>query len=236
MCGIFGYANYLTKKSKKEILDILINGLRRIEYRGYDSAGCAIQNDTDNEFVMFRSVGKVNSIENVLEGIDFNKEVNNHAGVAHTRWATHGEPAIRNTHPVRSDLNNHFLCVHNGIITNYKEIKEYLQGKGYEFESQTDTEVAAKLALHYYKENPAQSFVQIIKKVITSCDGAFAFCFISSYYPNEIVAVRKSSPLLIGIKSAEPISMNFLNVNFSKKKEGSITELGNSTLAEKNTG
>lgn len=223
MCGIFGYANYLTKKSKKEILDILVNGLKRIEYRGYDSAGCAVQSDKPDEFVLFRNVGKVNNLQNVISDINFEKEILNHAGIAHTRWATHGEPAINNTHPMRSDLSGKFLCVHNGIITNYKEIREYLESKGYVFESQTDTECAAKLALHYYNSSPNSSFVEIIKKVVQSCDGAFAFAFISTFYPNEMVAVRKSSPLLIGIKSDQPISMNFLNVNFSKSAQKNET-------------
>lgn len=232
MCGIFGYANYLTNKSKGEISDILINGLQRIEYRGYDSAGCTLQDTKNENFVLFREVGKVKKLKSYVESqkvLDLSEKVENHVGIAHTRWATHGQPSERNTHPLRSDKSGKFMCVHNGIITNYKELKSYLETKNFQFESETDTEVAAKLALLFYnsmvKKNENVTFVEIIKKVIKNCDGAYAFVFISTYFPNEMVAVRKSSPLLIGIKTDSKITFDFLDVNYGSKIDEEIVTM-----------
>lgn len=226
MCGIFGYANFLTARKKKEIADILVNGLRRIEYRGYDSAGCAIQSDDNKQFTLFREVGKVENLNKHIQSqnsIDLDRTVESHVGIAHTRWATHGRPSTENTHPLRSDKNGKFICVHNGIITNFKELRAYLESKNMKFESETDTEVAAKLALLFYndmvKREEEPSFIEIVKRVAKNCHGAFAFVFISSLFPNEMVAVRKSSPLLIGIRTQSKLTLDFLDVNFGSKKD-----------------
>lgn len=126
--GIFAYLNYLEPKSRKEILELLIRGLQRLEYRGYDSAGVAFdQNEGDIEII--RCKGKVKALENAIWGrkeMNLDHQFDVHVGIAHTRWATHGAPSENNSHPQRSDDDNEFVVVHNGILTNYKDIKKFL--------------------------------------------------------------------------------------------------------------
>ncbi|CAH1766623.1 6591_t:CDS:2 [Entrophospora sp. SA101] len=188
MCGIFAYSNYLLAKDRKEIIDTLISGLARLEYRGYDSAGLAVDADDPNEVLVYKQVGKVGALKKFAseQQVDFEKQFVNHCGMAHTRWATHGEPSTTNSHPHRSDVKGEFTVVHNGIITNYKELKLVLEKKGYKFESETDTEAVAKLAKYLYdsqKANQNLSFTSLVK-------GAFALIFKSVHFPNEIVATR----------------------------------------------
>lgn len=228
MCGIFGYINYLLPRSRKYILEILIKGLLRLEYRGYDSAGVAF--DSSNlledgssllQTQVVRQPGKVGSLDSVLFGMDleFDCEFLTHCGIAHTRWATHGVPNAVNSHPQRSDQRNEFVVVHNGIITNYQEIKKFLFDRGYEFESDTDTEVIPKLLKYLYDsqadDETVPSFRELIEQVVEQLEGAFALVCKSARFPGEVVAARRGSPLLIGIKSDSHLIMDNVPVIFN---------------------
>ncbi|CAC42276.1 glutamine--fructose-6-phosphate transaminase (isomerizing) [Caenorhabditis elegans] len=225
MCGIFAYLNFLTPKKRSEIVDILVQGLQRMEYRGYDSAGIAIDGSNEIEsphssVALLRKAGKVSVLSDFIKesssDLDMDMEYNIHCGIAHTRWATHGSPRDVNSHPHRSNDKNEFLVVHNGIITNYREIKEYLEKKGHKFESETDTEVIAKLAQHIHDRYPDFSFRQLVETVIQQLEGAFALAFKSSRFPGQLVASRRGSPLLVGIKSNSRLQTNHFPVSFSK--------------------
>jgi glucosamine--fructose-6-phosphate aminotransferase (isomerizing) len=219
MCGIFAYLNYLVEKDRGYIIDTLTNGLKRLEYRGYDSAGLAIDGD-NNDILIYRQVGKVKALEQLIKEdtkLDLTKTFLSHTGMAHTRWATHGQPSQRNSHPQRSDPNNEFLVVHNGIITNFKEIKTVLEKKGYQFESDTDTECIAKLTKYIYdsqKSNKQLNFTNLVKAVVKELEGAFALIFKSTHFPNEMVAARRGSPLLVGVKTEKKLKVDFVDVEF----------------------
>lgn len=170
LAGIFAYLNYLTPKTRKDVLDLLITGLKRLEYRGYDSAGVAVDNADSNGMVLIRSTGKVQALEDAIiaacKEYQLDTTMDIHCGIAHTRWATHGVPCEKNSHPQRSDREHGFVVVHNGIITNYKDIKTFLEKKGHEFESDTDTEIIAKLINHLYDQHPNYSFRELVEQVI----------------------------------------------------------------------
>lgn len=177
--GIFAYLNYLTPKSRREVLEFLITGLKRLEYRGYDSAGVAIDAHDTNGICLVRATGKVKVLEEAVadqcKGNDLDEMLEVHCGIAHTRWATHGIPCDVNSHPQRSDAGNAFVVVHNGIITNYKDIKTFLEQKGYVFESETDTEIIAKLVHHLYVQHPTYSFRELVEQVISQLVRIFTF-------------------------------------------------------------
>ena len=144
-----------------------------------------------------------------------------HTALAHTRWATHGQPSDINCHPHRSDPNNEFLVVHNGIITNYKELRAVLEKKGYMFESETDTECIAKLAKYLFdsqKGSKALTFSSLVKAVVKELEGAYACIFKSKHFPNEVVAARRGSPLLIGVKAKTNLKCDFVDVEFGNEK------------------
>ncbi|KAF2222353.1 glucosamine-fructose-6-phosphate aminotransferase [Elsinoe ampelina] len=214
MCGIFGYVNYLVEKDRKYILDTLVNGLSRLEYRGYDSAGLAIDGDKKNEVFAFKEVGKVAKLKALIEEEkpDLTKVFDSHAGIAHTRWATHGPPSRVNCHPHRSDPNWEFAVVHNGIITNYKELRLLLESKGFKFETETDTEAIAKLAKYIYDEHPTIDFTLLAKAVIKELQGAFGLLLKSVHYPEEVIAARKGSPLVVGVRTARKMKVDFVDV------------------------
>jgi len=220
MCGIFAYLNYLKSTDRKFIIDTLVSGLQRQEYRGYDSAGLVIDDNTPNEVIILRQVGKVAALKKLIaeqKALDLTKEFVSHCGMAHTRWATHGQPSKINSHPQRSDPKGEFTVVHNGIITNYKELKLVLEKKGYTFESDTDTEAVAKLTKYLYDSqngNKNLSFTSLVKGVIKELEGAFALIFKSVHFPNEIVATRRGSPLLIGVKTDKKLKVDFVDVEF----------------------
>lgn len=218
MCGIFGYINYLVERDRKYIIDTLVNGLLRLEYRGYDSAGLAIDGDKKNEVLAFKEVGKVAKLKESIDeaNLDLTKTFESHAGIAHTRWATHGRPSKINCHPHRSDPNWEFSIVHNGIITNYKELKSLLESKGYRFETETDTECIAKLAKYLYDQQPDIDFTVLAKAVVKELEGAFGLLLKSVHYPHEVIAARKGSPLVIGVKTSKKMKVDFVDVEYSE--------------------
>ncbi|KAI9297711.1 isomerising glucosamine-fructose-6-phosphate aminotransferase [Neoconidiobolus thromboides FSU 785] len=217
MCGIFAYINYLVEKDRRFILDTLLKGLSRLEYRGYDSAGVAIDGDNENEVLIFKEVGKVAALRKIIDSqteVNFGSTFSSHTSMAHTRWATHGAPSARNSHPHRSDAKCEFTVVHNGIITNYKEIKTLLESKGFVFETDTDTEAVAKLCKYIYdnQKDKSISFTDLVKAVVKELEGAFAFIFKSVHYPNQVIATRRGSPLLIGVKTEKKLKVDFVDV------------------------
>lgn len=235
MCGIFAYLNYLTPKTREEILKILLNGLKRLEYRGYDSAGIAVDGGNDRagelivpETLLVKCKGKVAALEEELkkaqEKLKFDLVFDTHVGISHTRWATHGEPNWINTHPQRSDLSGEFVVIHNGIITNYKDVKAFLVKRGFEFESETDTECIVKLIKHLFDEHKNDSnpptFRELVERTIMQLEGAFALAFKSKHFPCEIVVARRGSPLVIGVKSPTKLSTDRFPILFSKELRG----------------
>ena len=188
MCGIVGYIG--TKKASP----ILINGLLRLEYRGYDSAGIAtIEKDGIS---LMKDKGRVKNLYN-LEGID---DLEGTIGIAHTRWATHGKPSKENSHP-HIDNSKTFSVVHNGIIENYHELREFLTDNGYTFYSQTDTEVIPNLIHYYYSKDEKNDELKFLRAVRNACKdlkGSFAIEVVCKDYPDNMIVVRKDSPLVIG--------------------------------------
>ncbi|KAK3524033.1 hypothetical protein QTP70_017547 [Hemibagrus guttatus] len=221
--GIFAYLNYRVPRTRKEIFETLVKGLQRLEYRGYDSAGIAVDGTGKHDrgtICLFKKKGKVKALDEELyknDSIDLDMEMDTHFGIAHTRWATHGEPNPVNSHPHRSDKNNEFVVIHNGIITNYKELKKYLMSKGYEFESETDTEVIPKLIKYLYdnRESDYVSFSTLVERVIQQLEGAFALVFKSIHFPGEAVVTRRGSPLLIGIRSQYKLSTEQILIQYN---------------------
>lgn len=184
MCGIVGYIG------KNKANEILINGLLKLEYRGYDSAGIAVVEN--KEIVCKKDMGRVRNLYN-LEGIN---ELKSTIGIAHTRWATHGKPSKVNAHP-HLDNYNMFAVVHNGIIENYNELKEELVEKGYKFYSQTDTEVIPNLVNYYYNEE--KDLLKAVNNTCKDLKGSYAIEVISKDEPDKIIVARKDSPMVIGI-------------------------------------
>ncbi|KAK3712641.1 glutamine--fructose-6-phosphate transaminase (isomerizing) [Vermiconidia calcicola] len=236
MCGIFGYINYLVEKDRKYILDTLVNGLSRLEYRGYDSAGLAVDGDKKKEVFAFKEVGKVAKLKALIEQEkpDLTKVFDNHAGIAHTRWATHGPPSRVNCHPHRSDSSWQFAVVHNGIITNYKELKVLLQSKGFQFETETDTEAIAKLAKYIYDEHPSIDFTTLTKAVIKELQGAFGLLMKSVHFPGEVVAARKGSPLVVGVRTEKKMKVDFVDVEFGDNEGALPAEQASQNVALRN--
>ncbi|KAK9762602.1 glutamine--fructose-6-phosphate transaminase (isomerizing) [Basidiobolus ranarum] len=242
MCGIFAYLNFLVEKDRKYILETLLNGLSRLEYRGYDSAGLAIDGDNENEVLIYKQVGKVAALRKEIQdqvNLDISKSFLNHASMAHTRWATHGQPSPINAHPQRSDNKNEFTVIHNGIVTNFKELLTILKGKGYTFESETDTEAIAKLAQYIFDSQKAQNnpltFPDLIKSVCKELEGAFSLVFKSVHFPNEIVAARRGSPLLVGVKTEKKLKTNFVDVEIGNPADENSSYLLNEVTASSNS-
>jgi len=194
MCGIVGGV------TNSNITPLLIKGLNKLEYRGYDSSGLIVLSNQDT-FDRARSVGKVKNLEKNLN--DRTKKITGKIGIAHTRWATHGEPSSLNAHPHISK--NSVSVVHNGIIENYIELKNNQINQGYEFTSDTDTEVIAHAVDS--QMNSSKTLIESVQKAIKSFEGSYGLGIISSNYPDQVIATRKGSPLVIGLVKMETISL-----------------------------
>ncbi len=190
MCGIVGYIG------TKQAYPILVKGLHRLEYRGYDSAGVALISE-DNKLNVYKTKGKVSD----LEAFTGEKNISGTIGIAHTRWATHGEPCAANAHPHCSS-SEHLALIHNGIIENYAVIKEKLQAKGYQFKSSTDTEVLVQL-IEYIQTTNNLDLLTAVQLALQEVIGAYAIAVVDRNNPDEIIAARKSSPLVVGISEEE---------------------------------
>ena len=216
MCGIVGAV------AERNIANILLEGLKRLEYRGYDSAGLTVIRD--GELHRERQVGKVQALVDAVEAsTDF---FDGHIGIAHTRWATHGEPAQRNAHP---HISGKIAVVHNGIVENYAELKKELIAKGYEFTSQTDTEVVAHLIHDIYEQT--NDLLEAVRAVIPKLHGAFALGIIHVDTPDELAAVRLGSPLVIGVGigenfiASDQLALLPVTNRFMYLEEGDIAKL-----------
>jgi glucosamine--fructose-6-phosphate aminotransferase (isomerizing) len=220
MCGIVAYIG------KKQAFPIVLKGLKRLEYRGYDSAGVALLND--GELNIYKRSGKVSN----LEEFALQNNIEGHSGIGHTRWATHGAPNDVNAHPHFSN-DGSLAIIHNGIIENYDVLKKDLSAKGYVFKSETDTEVLVHL-IDDIRKNEHVWFGEAIRRALHHVIGAYAIVVISKDEPNKLVAARKSSPLVVGIGSegdfylasdATPIVEYTKNVVYLEEEEIAVIDL-----------
>jgi len=186
MCGIVGYIG------NKNALPILLAGIKRLEYRGYDSAGIAV---IENDHVsVSKEAGKISCLEKKLHNVKIDSTI----GISHTRWATHGTPNTANAHP-HTDCSENIAIIHNGIIENYRALRTMLQEKGHKFRTDTDTEVVAHLIEEFYNDN----FEEAFRNALAELDGAYGFAVITKYEPDKIFVARQGSPLVVGIGENE---------------------------------
>ncbi len=186
MCGIVGYAG------ARDVVPVLLGGLSRLEYRGYDSAGVAVV--TDGRLNVYKTKGRLAGLRELMEGCCAADTV----GIGHTRWATHGEPSFENSHP-HTNCAGDIAVVHNGIIENYMKLKEWLKAEGVVFTSETDTEVVAHLINHYYEGDLLAAVTEAVGKL----EGSYALGVVSEQHPDTIIAARKDSPLVVGVGDGE---------------------------------
>ncbi len=186
MCGILGYIG------DKQAVPILIEGLKKLEYRGYDSSG--IVAFAHNRLVVERSIGKIADLERLVSG----KKIKSHVGIGHTRWATHGRPSVENAHP-HTDCSGDIALVHNGIIENFEELKDVLTAAGHDFRSETDTEVL----VHLIEEKIQLGLESAVKETLKKVRGSYAIAVVHKKHPNKIIVARKGSPLIIGVGEGE---------------------------------
>ncbi len=214
MCGIIGYTG------GKQAAKILLNGLKRLEYRGYDSSGVAVIDN--NRIDVIKSIGKISALEDKTDG---GKKLNGFVGIGHTRWATHGAPSDINSHPHLSTDGN-FAVVHNGIIENFAELKAELTAKGIRFASETDSEVIAQLLQYVYDGD----MVEALRNVTSRLVGSYAVGIITSHCPDTLYAVRKDNPLVVGIGANE----NFIASDFAAALEHThnFVQLGDGEIAK----
>ena len=220
MCGIVGAV------AQRDVAEILINGLHRLEYRGYDSAGVAVVNE-HHELQRVRCLGKVKALDEAVS----EKPLIGGTGIAHTRWATHGEPSETNAHPHASGT---FAVVHNGIIENHEELRELLKSRGYVFLSQTDTEVIAHLV--EWEMRSTDSLLEAVKKVVKQLTGAYGMVVMDSRHPEHLVAARSGSPLVIGLGlgenflASDQLALLSVTRRFIFLEEGDIAEIARRTV------
>lgn len=224
MCGIVGYIG------NREAYPLLIKGLRRLEYRGYDSAGCALISGKDGALNVYKAKGKVSDLEKATE----TKDVSGVVGIAHTRWATHGVPNEVNAHPHVSQSGN-LTLVHNGIIENYATLREQLKGRGYTFRSETDTEVLVQL-IEYVMVSNDVDLPTAVRGALNQVFGAYAIAVIDRRSPEVLVAARKSSPLAVGVvddcsefflaSDASPIAEYTKHIVYLNDEEMAVIERG----------
>ena len=207
MCGIIGYTG------KQQAKNILLEGLGRLEYRGYDSSGICVNYKNELNFV--KAEGKLANLEDKLKKV----ELKGNTGIGHTRWATHGAPDEINSHPHFSN-DCKFAVVHNGIIENYRELKAFLTERGFKFTSQTDTEVVPILLQYNYKS----SIFEAIKETVAMLKGSYALGILSCYEPNKLYAVRKDSPLILGKGDGENFIASDIPALLSFAKEFYLLE------------
>lgn len=220
MCGIVGAV------AQRDVAEILINGLHRLEYRGYDSAGVAVVNEY-HELQRVRCLGKVKALDEAVS----EKPLIGGTGIAHTRWATHGEPSETNAHPHASGT---FAVVHNGIIENHEELRELLKSRGYVFLSQTDTEVIAHLV--EWEMRSTDSLLEAVKKAVKQLTGAYGMVVMDSRHPEHLVAARSGSPLVIGLGigenflASDQLALLSVTRRFIFLEEGDIAEITRRTV------
>ena len=198
MCGIVGYIG------ARNTLSVLIKGLKTLEYRGYDSAGVSFIKD--GELNLIKKKGRVNELEEEVASLGFNLDEHKtnkiSSGIGHTRWATHGAPSDENSHPHLS-MNGKICVVHNGIIENYAELRKFLKKKGYEFKSETDTEVAAQLIEYYYVKSGNNDIEAAVCRALADIVGSYALCILCVDKPDQLICAKKDNPIVIGLGKNE---------------------------------
>ncbi|CAI4048203.1 hypothetical protein SKDZ_13G2110 [Saccharomyces kudriavzevii ZP591] len=225
MCGIFGYCNFLIEKTRGEILDTLIEGLQTLEYKGYDSSGVSIQGDELSSINVYKQTGEISNLKREIDLHNPNRDLPfiSHCGIAHTRWATHGEVRYANCHPHNSDSSNEFVVVHNGVITNFDNLKALLARKGHVFKGDTDTECIPKLYKQLYDTSIrlgySLDFHVLTSLVLERLEGSYGLLCTSSHFPDEVVAARKGSPLVIGVKGRRNLNVDFIEIEYLDHKE-----------------
>ena len=218
MCGIVGYIG------DEQAAPILLSGLSKLEYRGYDSAGIAVRDEATGKIEIVKEKGRLRAL---VEKTDNGKAVPGTCGIGHTRWATHGEPSAQNAHPHCTE-DRSVVLVHNGIIENYQELKEKLVKSGYSFYSQTDTEVAVKLIDYYYKKTGTP--LEAISRAMLRIRGSYAFGVLFHDYPGKLFAARKDSPLIIGISEHGGLIASDVPAILDKTRK--VYYIGNLEIAE----
>ena len=232
MCGIFGTS--FENLSQRTVLKQLLNAIEALEYRGYDSAGIATQCGDKSEIVVCKCAGRVQTLRDKVNRTLLTRDTTNNqldqktadcilergVGIAHTRWATHGPATDTNAHPHTSGGPlNQFAVVHNGILTNHSDLRDFLIQQGYQFKSDTDTEVIAVLCTHVYNlETRSKNEIDLSKlvyKVTTYLEGTYALLIVSDIYPNQLVATKRGSPLIVGLNGIDKLHATLSSTRLS---------------------